>query len=84
MVNQLIQLFITLILFFNILYIKNNYFPMEEKQKYLQQKKDYNSKLSTFQISKELHKLTKEYCKSKNLKVREFLEELISKNINNS
>jgi hypothetical protein len=27
-----------------------------ENDRYIQQKKEYNSKLSTFQISKELHK----------------------------
>ena len=34
---------------------------MEKNQKYILQKKEYNSKLSTFQISKEIHKKVKEY-----------------------
>jgi len=54
---------------------------MEKKDKYLQTKRIYNSTLSTFQISKDLHKKVKEHCKSNNIKVKDFLEEIISKNI---
>ena len=54
---------------------------MEKNEKYIEQKREYNSKLSTFQISKDIHKLTKDYCKKKNKKIREFLEELILNNI---
>jgi hypothetical protein len=43
--------------------------------------KKYNSKLSTFQIDKELHGKVKEYCKLNNLGIREFLENLIKNNI---
>lgn len=43
--------------------------------------KKYNSKLSTFQIDKELHTRVKEYCANNKLKIRDFLEELIAKNI---
>lgn len=43
--------------------------------------KKYNSKLSTFQIDKELHSKVKEYCKLNNLGIREFLENLIKNNI---
>jgi len=45
--------------------------------------KKYNSKLSTFQIDKILHSEVKEYCKNKNLKIREFLENLIREKLNN-
>lgn len=40
-------------------------------------KKKYNSKLSTFQIDKDLHSKVKEYCLNNNLKVKDFLENLI-------
>jgi hypothetical protein len=54
---------------------------MEKNEKYIETKRKYNSNLSTFQISKELHKDVKEYCKSNNLKVKDFLEEIIKKSI---
>ena len=54
---------------------------MEKNDKYSESKRIYNSKLSTFQISKELHKKVKDYCKSNNIKVRDFLEEIIKKHI---
>ena len=52
-----------------------------EINRYIKEKKEYNSKLSTFQISKELHKEVKNYCSKNNLSVREFLEKLISDKI---
>ena len=52
-----------------------------ENVRYIQQKKEYNSKLSTFQISKELHKKVKEYCSKEKMKVRDFIEKLLSENI---
>jgi hypothetical protein len=55
--------------------------PMEKNEKYIQQKREYNSKLSTFQISKELHKRVKEYCSKEKMKVRDFIENLLSNNI---
>jgi hypothetical protein len=54
---------------------------MEKNQKYIETKRKYNSTLSTFQISKDLHSKLKEYCKENNLKVKDFLEEIIKKNI---
>jgi hypothetical protein len=54
---------------------------MEKNEKHIQQKREYNSKLSTFQISKELHKKVKEYCIKEKLKVRDFIENLLSNNI---
>jgi len=54
---------------------------MEKNDKYLESKRIYNSKLSTFQISKELHNKVKEHCKSNNIKVKDFLEKLISDKI---
>jgi hypothetical protein len=50
---------------------------MEKNDKYLESKRIYNSKLSTFQISKDLHKKVKDYCKNNNIKVKDFLEEII-------
>ena len=50
---------------------------MEKNEKYIQQKKEYNSKLSTFQISKDIHKKVKDYCKNNNLKVKDFIEETL-------
>lgn len=43
--------------------------------------KKYNSKLSTFQVDKDLHKKVKDYCKDRNLKIKEFLERIIRENI---
>jgi len=43
--------------------------------------KKYNSSLSTFQISKELHKRVKEYCQVNGLKVRDFLESILESSI---
>lgn len=44
-------------------------------------KKNYNSDKTFVQISKDLHSKLKEYCKENNLKVKDFLEEIIQKNI---
>jgi hypothetical protein len=44
-------------------------------------KKNYNSNKTFIQISKELHKKVKDYCKDKNIKVKDFLEEIINKSI---
>jgi hypothetical protein len=52
-----------------------------EKNKYLEVKKKYNSKLSTFQITKDLHKRVKIHCENNGLKVRDFLEKIISDNL---
>jgi hypothetical protein len=57
----------------------------EKRKKYQsdkESKKRYNSKVSTFQIDKELHNKVKEYCDLNNLKVREFLESIIIDKIN--
>jgi hypothetical protein len=50
---------------------------MEKNDKYLETKRRYNSNLSSFQITKELHSQIKEYCRKNNLKVRSFIEETI-------
>lgn len=50
-------------------------------EKYREIKKKYNSDKTFVQISKYLHKRVKEHCKSNNIKVKDFLEEIISKNI---
>lgn len=52
-----------------------------ENKKYLESKRKYNSSLSTFQISKELHKKIKDHCKNNDLKVKYFLEDIISKSL---
>ena len=43
--------------------------------------KKYNSKLSTFQINKELHSKVKDFCRDNNIKVREFLESIIEEKL---
>jgi len=54
---------------------------MEKNQNYILQKKEYNSKLSTFQISKEIHKKVKDYCGREKIKVRDFIENLLINNL---
>lgn len=54
---------------------------MDKKEEYKKQKKEYNSKLSTFQISKEIHKKVKDFCKERNLLVKDFLEKIILNSI---
>ena len=44
-------------------------------------KKNYNSDKTFVQISKELHKKIKDHCKKNGLKVKDFLENVISKSI---
>lgn len=56
---------------------------MEKNERYIQQKKEYNSKLSTFQISKDIHLKVKEYCKRNNINIRLFVEDLLSNKIKN-
>jgi hypothetical protein len=62
-------------------YQENLQHVSENNQKYLESKRKYNSTLSTFQISKELHKKIKDHCKNNGLKVKDFLEHIISKNL---
>ena len=52
-------------------------------EKYKETKKKYNSDKTFVQISKELHKNLKEYCKNNDIKVKEFLEKIIKKSIQN-
>jgi hypothetical protein len=54
---------------------------MEINKKYSETKRKYNSTLSSFQISKELHKKVKDHCKNNGLKVKDFLEEVIKNSI---
>jgi hypothetical protein len=54
---------------------------MEKNEKYILTKKLYNSKLSSFQISKDLHHRVKEYCIQNNIKVKDFLEQSILKSL---
>ena len=54
---------------------------MKKYQSKIDYSKKHNSNLSTFQISKELHKEVKEYCKINNIKIREFIETILKKNI---
>ena len=44
-------------------------------------RKKYNSDKTYIQISKELHRKVKEHCLKNNLKVKDFLEEIIFKNL---
>lgn len=55
--------------------------PLFLMEKYKQVKKSYNSDKTFVQISKELHKKVKDHCKNNNLKVKDFLEDIISKNL---
>jgi hypothetical protein len=48
-------------------------------EKYKEIKKKYNSDKTFVQISKQLHNKVKEHCKSNNIKVKDFLEEIIKK-----
>jgi hypothetical protein len=50
-------------------------------EKYREIKKNYNSDKTFVQISKELHKKVKDYCKNNNIKVKDFLEDIISKGL---
>jgi hypothetical protein len=50
-------------------------------EKYKEIKKKYNSDKTFVQISKELHNKVKEYCKENNIKVKDFLEKLITDKI---
>ena len=54
---------------------------MKKYQSKIDYSKKYNSKLSTFQISKELHLEVKEFCKKNNYKIKEFLENTIKKGL---
>lgn len=54
---------------------------MEKNEKYAQQKKEYNSNKTFVQISKDLHKKIKLHCENNNIKVKDFLEDIISKSI---
>ena len=58
---------------------------MDEKRKVYESdiisKRKYNAKLSTFQIDKELHNRVKKYCENNNIKVKDFLEKIISESL---
>ena len=77
-----LQTFIVFLILF-IIYIKKAIFPMNKYQSKIDYSRKYNSKLSTFQISRELHISVKEYCVKNNIKVRKFLEDIILYKINN-
>ena len=50
---------------------------MDKKERHKQQKKEYNSKLSSFQISKDVHLKVKNHCNENGLVIRDFLEKVI-------
>lgn len=50
-------------------------------EKYKEIKKKYNSDKTFVQISKELHKKVKEHCKLRDIKVKDFLEQIIHQSI---
>jgi predicted HicB family RNase H-like nuclease len=54
---------------------------MVNREKYALKRKEYNSDKTFVQISKELHKKIKEHCKNKGIKVKDFLENIISESI---
>lgn len=56
---------------------------MEKNNKYLETKRIYNSRLSSFQITKDLHSRIKDFCKRNNLKVRSFIEQTLNEKLEN-
>jgi hypothetical protein len=50
-------------------------------EKYKESKKNYNSDKTFVQISKDLHKRIKDYCLNKNIKVKDFLENILEKGL---
>lgn len=56
--------------------------PRKFYQSKVDYSKKYNAGLSSFQISKELHQQLKEFLKDKNLTIRQWIEEVIKKEIN--
>jgi hypothetical protein len=54
---------------------------VNNKEKYSLKRKEYNSDKTFVQIKKTTHNKLKEYCKNNNLKIKDFLEELINNNI---
>lgn len=44
-------------------------------------KKNYNSDKTFIQISKELHNRVKEYCKDNDIKVKDFIEKIITERL---
>ena len=63
------------------MYILKNHSLLMELDKNKQAKKKYNSDKTFVQISKELHQKVKEHCKESGISVKDFLENLITKNI---
>jgi hypothetical protein len=54
---------------------------VNSKEKYSLKRKEYNSDKTFVQIKKTTHNKLKDYCKNNNLKIKDFLEELINNNI---
>ena len=57
----------------------------ENKKKYesdVRSKKNYNSKMSSFQIDKSLYLKIKDFCKTNNITVRHFIEECLQEKLN--
>lgn len=50
-------------------------------EKYKESKKKYNSDKTFVQISKQLHSKMKQYCLEKNIKVKDFLDQLINEGL---
>ncbi len=50
-------------------------------EKYKETKRKYNSDKTFVQISKDLHKKVRTHCEKNGLKVKDFLEEVISNSL---
>ncbi len=50
-------------------------------EKYKETKKKYNSDKTFVQISKDLHKKMREHCEKNGIKVKDFIEEVISNSL---
>lgn len=54
---------------------------MVKNDKYAIKRKEYNSDKTFIQVKKETHSKLKEYCTKNNLKIKDFIEEIINKNV---
>lgn len=58
----------------------------ENRKKYesdIRSKRNYNSKMSSFQINRDLHSKIKELCRLNNISVRLFIEKSLMEKLNN-
>lgn len=53
------------------------------EKNYSETKKRYNSNNTFIQIDKTIHKELKDYCKTNNLSIKNFIEKIITENLKN-